>query len=124
MAVKYYSDKTKKFYDTYAAVEQAEFEAKEAENREKIRKERELALEKERKEKELAEQKTKAAERKADADKVEAARKAMVEAQNAYRNEIENFCKKWKSYHFSTSDVKEIPTLFNSFFSDFWDLFS
>lgn len=124
MAVKYYSDKTKKFYDTYAAVEQAEFEAKEAENREKIRKERELALEKERKEKELAEQKAKAAERKADADKVEAARKAMVEAQNAYRQAISDFVAKHKTYHYSTSDAKEIPILFNSVIDNFLDLFS
>lgn len=124
MAMKFYSDKTMKFYDTAEACQKAEFEAKEAENREKIRKERELALEKERKEKELAEQKAKAAERKADADKVVVAQKVMVEAQNAYRTEIENFCKKWKTYHFSTSDVKEIPTLFNSVFSDFWNLFS
>lgn len=124
MAVKYYSERTKKFYDTAAECERAEFEAKEAENREKIRKEREIAYQKELREKKEAEEKVKAAERKADAEKVEAARKAMVEAQNKYREEIENFCKKWKSYHFSTSDVKEIPTLFNSVFSDFWNLFS
>lgn len=124
MAVKYYSDKTKKFYDTYAAVEQAEFEAKEAENREKIRKERELALEKERKDKELAEQKAKAAERKADADKVEAARKAMVEAQNAYRQAINDFVAKHKTYHYSASGAEEIPTLFNSVIDNFWNLFS
>ena len=122
--MKYYGERTNKLYDTAEACQKAEFEAKEKENREKIQKERELALAKERKEKELAEQKAKTAERKADADKVEAARKAMVEAQNAYRKEIENFCNKWKSYHFSTSDVKEIPTLFNSVFSDFWNLFS
>ena len=119
--MKYYSEKTYKFYDTLEDCQKAELEAKELEAREKARKERELALEKEKKEKELAEQKAKATERKADADKVEAARKAMVEAQNAYRKEIENFCKKWKSYHFSTSDVNEIPTLFNSIFSDFWN---
>jgi len=114
--MKYYGERTNKLYDTAEACQKAEFEAKEKENREKIQKERELALAKERKEKELAEQKAKTAERKADADK--------VEAQNAYRKEIENFCNKWKSYHFSTSDVKEIPTLFNSVFSDFWNLFS
>lgn len=123
MAMKFYSDKTLKFYDTAEACQKAEFELKEAENREKIRKERELAAEKERKEKELVAQTAKVAERKADAEKVEAARKKMVAAQNAYREEIENFCKKWKSYHFSTTDVKEIPTLFNSVFSDFWNLF-
>ena len=122
--MKYYGERTKQLYDTVEACQKAEFEAKEAENREKIRKERELTLEKERKEKELAEQTAKVAERKADADKVEAARKAMMEAQNAYCTEFKNFCKKWKSYHFSTSDIREIPTLFNSVFSDFWDLFS
>ena len=124
MAIRYYSDRTKQFYNTAEECEKAEFEAKEAENREKIRKEREIAYQKEQREKKEAEEKAKAAERKEDAAKVEAAQKAMVEAQNAYRKEIDNFCKKWKSYHFSTSDVKEIPTLFNSVFSDFWNFFS
>lgn len=124
MAIKIYSDKTKQYYNSIQDAERAEFELKEQENKEKIRKERELAFEKEKQEKERIELAAKTAERKADADQVEAARKAMVEAQNAYRKEIENFCKKWKSYHFSTSDVKEIPILFNSVFSDFWDLFS
>lgn len=121
--MKYYGERTKKLYDTADECQKAEFMAKEAENREKIRKERELTAEKERKEKELAEQTAKAAERKADAERVEAARKEMVAAQNTYREEIDKFCKKWKSYHFSTTDVKEIPTLFNSVFSDFWNLF-
>ena len=110
--MKYYGERTKKLYDTAEACERAEFEAKEAENREKIRKERELALAKEKKEKEVAERKEAAA-------KVEAARKVMVEAQKGYRDELEAFCKKYGTYHYSTSSVEDIPTLFSSFLNLF-----
>ena len=41
MALKYYSDKTNKFYDTADEANRAEFELKEKENLEKIKKERE-----------------------------------------------------------------------------------
>lgn len=108
MAVKYYSERTGKFFDTVEACEKAEFEAKEAENREKILKERELALAKENKEKEAAERKAKAAE-------VEAARKAMVEAQKVYRDKLDEFVKRYHSYHYTTTNVDDIPTLFNFF---------
>lgn len=111
--MKYYGERTHKLYDTAEACEKAEFEAKEAENREKIRKEREVALAKEKKEKEVAERKEAAA-------KVEAARKVMVEAQNAYRKELEAFCKVYGSYHWTSKSINDIPTLF----SDFWNLFS
>ena len=104
--MKYYSEKLNKFYDTPDACERAEFEAKEKENLEKIKKEREIALAKEQKEKALA-------ERKAAAAKVEVARKAYAEAQKAYRTELESFCKKYGTYHYSTNNADEIPSLFD-----------
>ena len=110
--MKYYSEKLNKFYNTALECEQAEFAAKEQENREKIQKEREVALAKEKKEKAIA-------ERKAAAEKVDAARKAMTEAQSAYKKELEAFCQKYGTYHYSTSNVKDIPTLFNDIFNLF-----
>ena len=108
MAVKYFSERLNKFYDTEKACMEAEFAAKEAENKEKIRKERELALAKEKKEKEVA-------ERKAAAEKVEAARKAYLEAQKAYRTELEAFCKVYGTYHYTVANADEIPSLFDVF---------
>ena len=106
--MKYYSEKLNKFYDTADACQRAEFEAKEQENREKIQKEREAALAKEKKEKALA-------ERKAAAEKVDAARKAYVEAQKAYRTELEGFCKQYGTYHYSTNGADDVPSLFDFF---------
>lgn len=104
--MKYYSEKLNKFYDTVDACQRAEFEAKEKENLAKI--------ENERKERELKEKKDKeAAERKAAAEKVEAARKAMVDAQIAYKKEVEAFCAKYGTYHLSLSNLDEIPHLFD-----------
>jgi len=108
MAIKVYSDKTQKFYNTVEEANRAEFELKEKENREKIQKEREMALAKEKKEKEMA-------ERKAAAEKVDVARKAMVAAQKAYKEELSAFVDKYHTYHFSTSDPNDIPTLFDIF---------
>jgi len=104
--MKYYSEKLNKFYDSADACQRAEFEAKEKENLAKI--------ENERKERELKEKKDKeAAERKAAAEKVEAARKAMVEAQGAYKKELEAFCQKYGTYHFSLNNLEDIPHLFD-----------
>ena len=50
MAIKIYSDKTGKFYNSVEEANRAEFELKEKENLAKIQKERELALAKEKKE--------------------------------------------------------------------------
>lgn len=106
MAIKVYSDRTGKFYNTVDEANRAEFELKEKENLAKI--------EKERKERELKEQKDKeATERKAAAEKVEAARKAMVEAQGAYKKELEAFCQKYGTYHFSLNNLEDIPHLFD-----------
>lgn len=99
--MRYYSDVTKKFYDNANDCLSAE--------REMIAKQ----------EKEEYEKKRIAAERKAAADKVEAARKAMNEAQSAYKKELEAFCKKYGSYHYSSKDVSDIPTLFNDIFNIF-----
>ena len=108
MAIKIYSDKTQKFYDTVDEANRAEFELKEKENLEKIKKERELALAKEKKEKAIAERKEAAA-------KVEAARQAFNEARKAYHSELEGFCKKYGTYHYSTNGKDDIPSLFDLF---------
>ena len=102
--MKYYSEKTKKLYDTVELLNQAEFELKEAENREKIRKEREA-----RRKSELADQ------RKARAAEVEEARKTMVAAQKAYREKLEAFIKDYNSYHYTSTSIDDIPTLFDLF---------
>ena len=104
--MKYYGEKTKKLYDTAEACQQAEFEAKEAENRAKILKERE-----EREKKERAE--ALAAERKSRAAEVEKARKDMVKAQQAYRELLELFIKDYHSYHFTWTDADDFPCLFD-----------
>ena len=106
--VKIYSDKTNRFYDTVEEANRAEFELKEKENLEKIKKEREAALAKQEKEKKLA-------ERKEAAEGVEKARKAYLEAQKAYRKVLEDFCGKYGTYHYSTDNADEIPSLFDWF---------
>ena len=108
MALKYYSDRTNKFYNTAEEANRAEFELKEKENLEKIKKERELALAKEQKEKALA-------ERKAAAEKVETARKAFNDARKAYHAELEGFCKKYGTYHYTTDGKDDVPSLFDLF---------
>lgn len=108
MAIKYYSDKTHQYYNSVDEANRAEFEAKEEENRQKILAERKAAKEKEEKEKA-------AAERKAMAEKVEAARKEMVAAQKNYRDAVDAFVKAYGTYHFSSSKIEDIPTLFSTF---------
>lgn len=109
--MKYYSDRTKKFYDTAAECEQAEFKAKEEENRQKILAERKAAEDKARKEKE-------AADRKAMAAEVENARQNLRDAQVTYRKALEAFCSKYGAYHQSVRD-SDIPSLFDSLFDLF-----
>ena len=105
--MKYYSEKTQKLYDSVDELNKAEFKAKEAENLAKIKAE-----------KEKAEKEKVAAERKSRAAEVEEARKNMVTAQEKYRELLEAFIHDYHTYHFSTSDVKDFPTLF-----DFFNLF-
>lgn len=102
MAIRYYSDKTKQFYDTIEACEQAELQAKEAENREKILKEREAAHQKE-----LADK------RKERAAEVDEARKAMIAAQKKYKEVLEAFIRDYRSYHFTETNVENVPILFD-----------
>ena len=106
--IKVYSDKTGKFYNTVEEANRAEFEVIEKENLAKIQKEREETALREKKEKE-------AAERKAMAEQVEIARKAMIEAQKAYKEKLSAFVDKYHTYHFSTSNPEEVPTLFDIF---------
>ena len=106
--IKIYSDKTNKFYNSVEEASKAEFELKEKENLEKIKKEREAAEAKAKKEKE-------AAERKAMAEEVDAARKAMVAAQKAYKDKLSAFVDKYHTYHYSTSNPDEVPTLYDIF---------
>lgn len=108
MAIRIYSDKTQKFYNSIDEANQAEFKAKEEENRQRVLAERKAAEEKEKKEKE-------AAERKAMAAEVTAALEAANKAQSAYREKLEAFCKKYGTFHFSTDGVKNVPALFDIF---------
>ena len=106
--MKYYGERTKQLYDSEKACMEAEFKAKEQENLARIQKEKEARELKEKKEKETA-------ERKAMAEKVESARKAYLEAQKAYRAELEAFCQKYGTYHYTVSDADEVPSLFDLF---------
>ena len=106
--VKIYSDKTNKFYDTVEDANKAEQELKEKEELAKAKKEEELRIAKEKKEQALA-------ERKEAAEKVEVARKAFNDARNAYKKELEEFCKKYGTYHYSTNSAEDIPSLFDFF---------
>lgn len=106
--MKYYGEHTKQLYNTEKECMDAEFKAKAEENLAKIQKEKALREEKEKKE-------ALAAERKACAEKVEAARKAYLEAQKAYRNELETFCQKYGTYHYTVTDADEVPSLFDIF---------
>ena len=108
MAIKIYSDRTNKFYNSVDEANRAEFELKEKENLAKI--------EEERKARELkAKKEQAAAERKAAAEKVEIARKAFNEARKAYHAELDAFCKKYGSYHYTTDGKDDVPSLFDLF---------
>ena len=108
MAMKFYSDVTKSFYDSEKDCIAAETAAVEKANQEKARKEREAKALQEKKEQE-------AQARKEAAAKVKAARETMLAAQREYRKVLEDFCKKYGSYHQTLADT-DIPTLFNSLF--------
>ena len=111
--VKYFSDVTKKYYETADAAAKAEHEAEMQIAQEKALAERKAAELKEKKEKE-------AAERKQMAGEIENARQTMIQAQKAYRDAIEAFVNKYGSYHWSSKNADDIPTLFSSFFDKFW----
>lgn len=104
----YFSEVTKKTYKTEEDCIAAETAAVEKANQEKARKEREAKALQEKKEQE-------AQARKEAAAKVKAARETMLAAQREYRKVLEDFCKKYGSYHQTLADT-DIPTLFNSLF--------
>lgn len=103
--MKYYSDLTKKVYDT----------ERDCLNAEELFYEEEAARRKAIEEKKMAEKK-KQEERAADAKVVEQKREAMIRAQKDYHDAVDAFTKKHGSYHFSTNSADEIPHLFGSLF--------
>lgn len=93
--MKFYSEVTKKFYDTVEDCENAE-----------------VAVKKAQEEKELAKKKLSEA-RASRAKEVENLRKNMIAAQKAYKEALEAFVKDYGTYHFSTSSLDELPHLFD-----------
>ena len=90
--MKFYSELTKKVYDTHEAVEAAEQEIKE----------REAA-------------KQKLAEKRADrAKEVEDAYKAIITAQKHYQELVNQFIKDYGSFHMTYKD-EDVPSLFDLF---------
>jgi membrane protein involved in colicin uptake len=123
--MKIYSEQLNKFYDTVEACQkdEAAYAAKVAE--EKAKKEQELALAKQKKEQALA-------ERKAAAGKVDAARQKYSEAYEAckkaeeeLKKELQEFCGKYQTYHYSLKDGEELPSFMHipSVFEIFNNLF-
>lgn len=96
--MKYYSDTLDKVFDTERECLAAEKQYLAAQ------------AEKEEKEKQMKEERAVAAKR------VEAAQKAMNEAQSNYRKELEEFCKKYGTYHYSTNSFDDVPHLFSTIF--------
>ena len=95
--MKYYSDTLKKLFDSAEECEKAEQEELEAKKKAEEEKEK------------------LAAERKARADEVEEARKAMVKAQENYEKVMREFLRDYHTYHYSTSNVSEMPKIFTFF---------
>lgn len=101
--MKYFSEKTGKKYDTEEACLAAEKDFEEA-----------IVAEKERKEK-LAN------ERKERALKVEEKFKAVLDAQKAYREELNSFVRDYGSFHMTLRTGEGNPfDLFDRFFDRFW----
>ena len=104
--MKYVSELTGKTYDTASECIAAENEYKDKKEKEKIEKEK------------------KANERKEQADKVKATREAYLNARSKYAKELEDFTKKFGSYHqtYTGEDAKRMaPTLFDSIFDGFFN---
>ena len=116
MALKVYSDRTKKFYDTTADAARAEAEFIAQERKAKEEAERKAAEEKAKKEAIVA-------ERKADATRVEEKIKVMRAAQRECKEEIDKFVKKHGTYHWSSNSVEDLPVLFDNFFSPIFKAF-
>ena len=95
--MKYYSDVLNKVFENSNDCLAAEREYLAKQEKEKLEKERAAAL------------------RKEAADRVEAARKTMEKAQSEYKKELEAFCKKYGTYHYSTTSADGLPHLFDIF---------
>jgi len=106
--MKYYSEKTQKFYDNVDDCEKAEHEALAKEAAEKAKREVALAEQKAKQEKLAAERKEKAAH-------IDELRKNMVKAQREYSEAITDFVKTYGTYHASFTNKEPIPTLFDIF---------
>lgn len=91
--MKYYSDKTKKLYDTVEDLSKAEKAYDEVH----------------------AAELKKAEEKKNAAEAIRAARKAIVEAQNKYNELVNQFIKDYGSYHetYRDGDVVSLRDIFN-----------
>ena len=102
MAIKYYSDVLKKYFDSEEKCVSAEkeFEIKEAEKK--------------------AAQEAKLAERKAAAQIVEEKQKAAIEAKKEYNDALNDFCKKYGSFHTTISN-EDIKRWNENYFNDFFD---
>lgn len=79
--MKYYSDLTKKFYESEDACLKAEKDKQKADAEA------------------IAKKEVEAAARKEDAHKVEGLLKASIEARKAYNTALSDFCEKYGSYH-------------------------
>jgi len=104
--MKYYSEITKKNYDTPAECMEAERAVAKARKEEQEKKEK------------------KAAERKEQAAKVTAAREAYIEARSNYAKELEDFTKKFGNYHatYTDEDAKRMaPALFDFILDGFFN---
>lgn len=101
--MKYYSENTRRFYDSEQECAQAEIEYN-----------KKLAAEKAKKE-ELSNA------RKMRANEVEEAYKAVLEAQKVYREKLNAFVKDYGSFHMTLKTGEDNPfNLFESFFDRFW----
>lgn len=95
--MKYYSEITKKIYDSDIECQKEEARVKGEQ----------IAAEKREAEKKQA--------RAADAKIVEDAHKTMVEAQDAYEKAVADFVKKYGSYHFTANSVEDFPRFIMNF---------
>lgn len=95
--MKYYSENLKQLFDTQEECEKAETTALEAKKRAEEEKEKLLA------------------QRKVRAKEIEDSRKALVEAQNAYNKLLREFIRDYGTYHWSTSNLDDIPKMFDWF---------
>ena len=95
--MKYYSENLKQLFETQEECEKAETEALEAKKRAETERDKLLA------------------ERKVRAKEIEEARKVMQEAQNKYNKLLREFLRDYKTYHYSTNSIEDIPRIFDWF---------